>query len=62
MPHVVSDQMLNRVENESQPNDNGDHIIKMTDAFGKPLHYTINKTMMRVELPAAAQTRSEICV
>ena len=24
----------------------------MTDALGKPLHYTINKTMMRVELPA----------
>ena len=25
----------------------------MTDASGKPLKYTINKTMMRVELPAA---------
>ncbi len=30
----------------------GDHILNMTDALGKPLHYTINKTMMRVELPA----------
>ena len=26
---------------------------KMTDASGKPLKYTINKTMMRVELPVA---------
>jgi hypothetical protein len=50
-PTLVSDQMLNRVESESEPNDNGDHILKMTDALGKPLHYTINKTMMRVELP-----------
>ena len=27
-------------------------ITKITDALGKPLKYTINKTMMRVELPA----------
>ncbi|MDD2792696.1 MAG: M1 family metallopeptidase [Sediminibacterium sp.] len=35
--------------------DNGfGHIIsKITDATGKALKYTINKTMMRVELPAA---------
>jgi hypothetical protein len=26
--------------------------LKITDAIGKPLKYTINKTMMRVELPA----------
>lgn len=29
----------------------GDIITKLTDAAGKPLTYTINKTMMRVELP-----------
>jgi Peptidase family M1 domain len=52
LPHVVSDQMLGRVESETEPNDFGDHILKMTDALGKPVHYTINKTMMRLELPA----------
>jgi hypothetical protein len=33
--------------------DNGDgvNILKITDALGKPLKYTINKTMMRVEIP-----------
>ena len=51
LPHVVSDQMLGRVETETEANDFGDHILKMTDALGKPLHYIINKTMMRVELP-----------
>ncbi|MEI7470993.1 MAG: M1 family metallopeptidase [Chitinophagaceae bacterium] len=29
----------------------GDKIVKITDANGKDLKYTINKTMMRVELP-----------
>jgi hypothetical protein len=29
----------------------GDKITKITDAAGKPLAYTVNKTMMRVELP-----------
>ncbi|MFN8244029.1 MAG: M1 family metallopeptidase [Ferruginibacter sp.] len=29
----------------------GDNITRVADATGKPLNYTINKTMMRVELP-----------
>ena len=29
----------------------GVNIVKLTDAAGKPLSYTVNKTMMRVELP-----------
>jgi hypothetical protein len=31
--------------------DLGDHIEKLTDAVGNPLKYTINGTMMRVEMP-----------
>jgi hypothetical protein len=34
------------------PNDYGFNILKIVDATGKSLKYTINKTMMRVELPA----------
>src|SRR3954468_9828344 len=30
----------------------GDNILKVTDAAGKALSYTINKTMMGIELPA----------
>ncbi|WP_170845708.1 M1 family metallopeptidase [Parapedobacter composti] len=33
--------------------DLGIHILKVADGSGKPLPYTINYTMMRVELPAA---------
>jgi hypothetical protein len=29
----------------------GDNILKVTDGMGKALTYTINKTMMRIELP-----------
>lgn len=52
LPHVTSDQVLDRLSRASEPNDYGDNIVKITDALGKPLHYTINRTMMRVELPA----------
>ncbi|MBC6492365.1 M1 family metallopeptidase [Flavihumibacter stibioxidans] len=45
------DLMLGRMEETK--NDNGVNIQKMTDALGKSLRYTVNKTMMRVELPAA---------
>jgi hypothetical protein len=37
---------------EESKNDNGVNIVKLTDALGKPLKYTVNKTMMRVDLPA----------
>src|SRR6201991_4545045 len=52
MQRVVSDQVLDRLSRTKEPNDFGDNIVKITDALGKALHYTINKTMMRVELPA----------
>jgi hypothetical protein len=37
--------------NEQKTIDGGVNITKITDATGKKLAYTINKTMMRVELP-----------
>lgn len=53
MPRQSTDRILERMEETSkEDNGYGDKITKMTDALGKPLAYTINKTMMRVELPA----------
>jgi len=52
MQKIVSDQTVDRMERANQANDYGENIVKLTDALGKTLHYTINKTMMRVELPA----------
>jgi len=44
-------------ENEHIDNGYGDIITKLTDAMGKPLKYTINKTMMRIELPTALKAK-----
>lgn len=46
----TADMMLNRMI--PSPNDYGVNITQLTDATGKKLNYTVNKTMMRVELPA----------
>ncbi len=51
MPKNVSEQDLVRLSGKSDK-EYGHNIIKVTDAAGKALDYTINKTMMRVELPA----------
>jgi len=42
---------LDRMLDTKVDNGYGDKIAKITDATGKMLKYTINKTMMRVELP-----------
>ncbi len=52
LPRQTTDGMLDRLETEKDDNGYGDKITKLTDAAGKALQYTINKTMMRVELPA----------
>lgn len=43
---------LDRMQEAKSDNGYGDKITKLTDATGKALKYTINKTMMRIELPA----------
>jgi hypothetical protein len=51
MNNQVSPKQLDRVESAKTDNGFGFNIHKLTDATGKDLKYTINKTMMRVELP-----------
>src|SRR5687767_1545688 len=52
MPRSMNAGAIDRLEEASADNGYGFNIEKMTDALGKTLKYTINKTMMRVELPA----------
>ncbi len=49
----VSPGQLDKEADSKKDNEYGFNIHKLTDAAGKPLNHTINKTMMRVELPAA---------
>ena len=48
---AASDLALDRADRKNKPNDLGVNLLKVTDALGKPLQYTVNKTMMRLELP-----------
>lgn len=51
MDTQVTPRQLDRVESAKKDNGFGFNILKLTDTSGKALKYTINKTMMRVELP-----------
>ncbi len=53
MSSQVSPAQLERAAEAGTDNGYGFNIIKLTDALGKKLNYTINKTMMRIELPVA---------
>lgn len=47
-----TDKTLDRFEERKSDNGYGVNIVKLTDATGKAIPYTINKTMMKVDLPA----------
>ena len=49
--------MMKRFENDF---DGGFHITKVTDSKGKNLPYTINKTMMRIDLPKPLKSQNSI--
>lgn len=51
MPTQINTAMVDQLEAQRSDNGYGFIITKMTDALGKSLKYTVNKTMMRVELP-----------
>jgi len=46
-----TDKVLDRFEERRTDNGYGFNILKLTDAAGKPPKYTINKTMMKIDLP-----------
>jgi len=50
MPKSISEEDISRFGGKTDK-EYGDNITKITDAAGKPLNYTINKTMMRIDLP-----------
>lgn len=47
----LSVKTLDGILERKSDNGYGHKILKLTDATGKPLKYTINRTMMRVDLP-----------
>src|SRR5690606_35184255 len=53
----ITPAMLSRLE-RSKGLDRGFHVTTVTAADGKPLAHTINKTMMRVDLPTTLPSGS----
>ncbi|MBL0181813.1 MAG: M1 family metallopeptidase [Chitinophagaceae bacterium] len=54
MPRTITEQDITRYSGKiDKDREYGDNITRVADAAGKLLQYTINKTMMRVELPTA---------
>src|SRR4029079_7317016 len=51
LPRQINTQQIETTSDSKKDNGYGDIITKLTDATGKKLNYTINKTMMRIELP-----------
>ncbi|MDB5144963.1 MAG: hypothetical protein JWQ66_3676 [Mucilaginibacter sp.] len=52
MPKVASTTTLEHSVAQADDNGYGDKIASITDILGKPIPYTINKTMMRLDIPA----------
>jgi hypothetical protein len=55
MPQRTTDVQVGKFAINNNDNGYGFKILKLTDAQGKTLSYTINKTMMRVEVPTLRQ-------
>jgi hypothetical protein len=51
MPRALNVDYVDALSDSKEDNGLGVNIVKITDATGKALKYTVNKTMMRVELP-----------
>ena len=52
MPRGITEQDITRYGGKiDKDREYGDNITRVADATGKALQYTINKTMMRIELP-----------
>lgn len=51
MPRSFTPEEMDRLRTGKLDKEYGVNITKITNALGAPLKYTINKTMMRVELP-----------
>ena len=56
MPTRSTVQSVERTAEADKDNNFGVNVLALTDAAGKKLAYTVNKTMMRVELPTALKS------
>lgn len=59
VPARASKDDIRNWDRDNSPNNYGVNITSVTDGAGKKLKYTINRTMMRVDLPSPLKSRSQ---
>lgn len=59
VPEKLSPSDIKKWKEQNTPNGYGVNLVSVTDALGKKLKYTVNRTMMRIDLPTplAAKTK-----
>ena len=60
LPRSLDDGDLNKIKANKGDNGYGFNITKLTDASGKAMKYTINKTMMRIDLATTLKPGEKI--
>ncbi len=60
MPKAAGTLALDRMEKPGDDNGYGDKIVSITDATGKAIPYTINKTMMRLDLATPLKSGQQL--
>ena len=59
VPQPITENDVRKFENDKKPNEYGVNITSITDATGKRLAYTVNRTMMRVDLPSPLRSKEK---
>jgi hypothetical protein len=59
VPQPITENDIRKFENDKKPNEYGVNITSITDAAGKQLAYTVNRTMMRVDLPSPLRSKQQ---
>ncbi|HRG52757.1 MAG TPA: M1 family metallopeptidase [Bacteroidia bacterium] len=59
LSHPLTDTQLQDLDVSKKLNGLGVNIISVTDALGAPLHFIINNTMMRIDLPVVLKSRQQ---
>ncbi len=60
VPRQVTTQTLKNWADDGKENGFGFNLEKVTDALGKPLHYVVNRTMMRIDLASPLKTGQKL--
>ena len=59
VPQHITEEEIKKWEKDLKPNEYGVNITSLTDTAGNKLKYIVNRTMMRVDLPAPLKSKQQ---